>query len=202
MLTSLSPLGERARNSHWSITALWHLVGAAVGGATIGAAGSAVGVATDRVAISASTAITVLACGIAVALMADVGLIHLPKVQRQVNEDWIYRYRGWVYGFGFGFQLGLAVVTVATTAAVYAMLLAVVLARSIWVGVAVGTVFGLARGLTLLITSHATTPDALTRLDATVARLERPSRVATNLLEALIPPVLIAATVLGSIGGN
>lgn len=201
MLTSLSPLGERARHSHWSVTAASHLLGAAVGGATIGAAAGAIGIA-DRFDIATSTVLVILTCGVVAALLADIDVIHLPKVQRQVNEDWIYRYRGWVYGFGFGFQLGLAVVTVATTAAIYAMLLAIVLAQSIWVGVVVGGAFGLTRGLTLLFTSHATTPDALARLDARVARLDHPTRVATNLTEALIPFVLIGATFLGPIGGN
>ena len=202
MLTSLSPLGERARNSHWSVTAAWHLLGTAAGGASVGAAAGLVGIATDGIHASPTTAMAILAFGIAVALMVDAGLVRVPKVQRQVNEDWIYRYRGWVYGFGFGFQLGFAVVTVATTAAVYAMLLAIVLAQSMWVGVVVGVAFGLTRGLTLLITSHATTPEALARLDATVARLDHPSKVATNLTEAVIPLVLIGATFIGPIGGN
>ena len=51
----------------------------------------------------------------------------LPGPRRQVDERWLHRYRGWVYGAGFGVQLGLGVATVVTTSAVYVMLAAAVL---------------------------------------------------------------------------
>ena len=56
---------------------------------------------------------------IGVALDLGWAGLRLPTVRRQVNEDWLHRYRGGVYGFGFGFQLGLGVATIVTTAAVY-----------------------------------------------------------------------------------
>lgn len=45
------------------------------------------------------------------ALDLGLGALRLPGPARQVDEDWLARYRGWVYGAGFGTQLGLGVVT-------------------------------------------------------------------------------------------
>ena len=55
---------------------------------------------------------TGVASGLSVraSILTDVGR------RRQVNEDWMARYRGWAYGAGFGLQLGLGVVTIVTTA--------------------------------------------------------------------------------------
>src|SRR6267143_1292208 len=104
MLASIHPLGERARNSRWGITVTAYLLGSAAGGAGAGAAAGWL-VAT--------------ACLLATAVELRAGGLRLPTVRRQVDEDWLARYRGWVYGVGFGFQLGLGAVTIVTTAGVY-----------------------------------------------------------------------------------
>ena len=59
---------------------------------------------------------------LAAALVVDVSPLRrrLPTTRRQVNEDWMGRYRGWVYGGAFGAQLGSGVATIVTSAAVYA----------------------------------------------------------------------------------
>src|SRR4249919_1505358 len=71
----------------------------------------------------------------------------IPSWHRQVNEDWLTQYRGWVYGLGFGVQLGLGVVTIVTTAAVYLTWVAAFVSGSAAIGAAVGAAFGLARAL-------------------------------------------------------
>ena len=60
-----------------------------------------------------------LVTGLAIA----AGILDLSRLtpwtpRRQVNEDWIGRYRGWVYGAGFGAQLGLGFAVFVMTCAV------------------------------------------------------------------------------------
>jgi hypothetical protein len=82
-------------------------------------------------------------------------------VRRQVDDGWLPRYRGWVYGAGFGFQLGLGVVTIVTTAAVPAAWVLTLLTASPVAGAGVGLAFGLSRGLPVLATAGVDTPGRL-----------------------------------------
>src|SRR5205823_890657 len=86
-----------------------------------------------------------------------------PGWRRQVNEDWLGRYRGWLYGAGFGFQLGLGVATIVTTFTLYAYLVLAGLAGSVIGGAAVGAAFGLARALPLLAAAGVRGVDDLRR---------------------------------------
>ena len=148
MLSSITPLGERSRGFSWGLTATAFAVGAtlvaAAGGALLGAAGSLVPGAGWRpwVALAA----------LAVALAFDATPLseRLPTTRRQVNEDWMTRYRGWVYGLAFGGQLGAAVATVVTSAAIYAAMLGALICGSTGGGLIIGTAFGLIRALSLL----------------------------------------------------
>src|SRR4051812_36831787 len=112
MLTSISPLGERARSHRWGVTATAYVVGSVLGGATTGAV---LGLAGSRLHAS-TTVLLVAAVGCLVAAALDVAG-RVPTGHRQVDEDWLVRYRGWVYGLAFGYQLGLGIVTVVTSAA-------------------------------------------------------------------------------------
>jgi hypothetical protein len=110
----------------------------------------------------------------------------LPTVRRQVNEDWLSRYRGWVYGVGFGAQLGLGVVTIVTASAVYATFGAALLSGSAAAGAAIGGTFGLVRGATVLTARSVRRPDHLAAVDARLRRWEAPSRrVAIGMQSAL-----------------
>src|ERR1700737_2018054 len=115
MLASIHPLGERARRNRWAVTATAYASGSIIGAGPLGGALGALG----RPAAGLSHRSVVLAVLCLCAATADAGVVAVPTVHRQVNEDWLHRYRGWVYGIGFGFQLGLGVVTIVTTAAVY-----------------------------------------------------------------------------------
>lgn len=158
MLASIHPLGERARDRRWGVT-----VGAYVLGSTLAAAllGAALGATGDLLPLtSGATAAVILAAG-ALALAADLGAFPLPTIHRQVDKDWLDRYRGWVVGLGFGLQLGLGVVTIVNTAAVYLTLALALLSGSAAAGAAIGTAFGLVRALVILVVAPVRRPDQL-----------------------------------------
>jgi sulfite exporter TauE/SafE len=158
MLASIHPLGERARDRRWGVTVGAYLLGstfaAALSGAFLGGVGALLPLTPG------STAVLVAGAG-ALALAADLGVVRLPTVHRQVDKDWLDRYRGWVVGVGFGFQLGLGVVTIVNTAAVYLALTLALLTGSVAAGAVVGTTFGLVRGLAILVVARVRRPDQL-----------------------------------------
>ncbi len=162
MLTSISPLGERARGNRWSLTVLWLVLGATGGGAAVGAALGAIGQAGAAV-LDSSTRLFVLAGACAAAAAWDLSGRRLPG-RRQVNEDWLVAYRSWVYGAGFGLQLGAAVATVVNTALVPLFMLAALLAGEVTAGLVIGAAFGAARGVSLVLGRRVRTLDDLRRL--------------------------------------
>jgi sulfite exporter TauE/SafE len=160
MLASIHPLGERARDRRWSVTVSAYLVGSTLAGALLGAV---LGGAGSLLALGPGpTAAMVLVLG-AAALAFDLRLggLRLPSVHRQVDKDWLDRYRGWVVGVGFGFQLGLGVVTIVTTAAVYLTLALAALTGSPAAGAGVGATFGLVRAVVILAVAPVRRPDQL-----------------------------------------
>ena len=108
MVSALNPMSERARGHRYPLTALWYVAGAVAGGAVLGA-GCALGAsAVGRLPLTADgTALLVLGCAV-IAFVSDVPALswHLPGHPRQVNEQWIGRYRRWIYAAGFGAQIG------------------------------------------------------------------------------------------------
>ena len=72
-----------------------------------------------------------------------------PFLRRQVNEDWLSRYRSWLYGSGFGWQIGVGFTTYIMTAAVPLTIVFAALSASPWAALGIAVVFGLARGLTV-----------------------------------------------------
>lgn len=158
MLASIHPLGERARDRRWGVTVGAYLLGSTLAAALLGAALGGIG---DLLPLTpGATAGLVVAAG-ALALAADLGAVPLPTIHRQVDKDWLDRYRGWVVGVGFGFQLGLGVVTIVNTAAVYLTLALALLSGSAAAGAAVGTTFGLVRALVILAVAPVRRPDQL-----------------------------------------
>ena len=162
MLTSISPLGERARGNRWSLTVAWLALGALLGGAAVGAALGALGQALAA-ARAGAAGLAVLAGACAAAAGWDLSGRRLPG-RRQVNEDWLVAYRSWVYGSGFGLQLGAAVTTVVNTALVPLFMLAAVLAGNTTAGLLMGAAFGAARGASLVLVRRVRTTGDLRRL--------------------------------------
>src|SRR3954451_10220119 len=186
MLTSISPLGERARGNRWSVTVAAYLLGSLLGGAAVG---GLLGLAGELL-LQPLPLIGAVVC-VAAAIADLAGL--LPRGRRQVDEAWLNSYRGWVYGFGFGAQLGVGVVTIVTSAATYAVWALCLLTGSTAAGVAIGATFGLARALPILLLRKATTPVALR---AVGARLERLATIAARSTAAVLAGaavVLVAA---------
>jgi MFS family permease len=173
MLASITPLGERGRGFSWGVTAAAFGVGAVAAGAAGGALGGALGSLAPGGAWRTAVGLAVLA--VAVGFDATPLRRRLPTSRRQVNEDWMGRYRGWVYGVAFGAQLGAGLATVVTSAAVYAAALGAVLCGTVAGGAAVGAAFGLTRALSLLPARTARDGAGLMRLHAALGRLERPA---------------------------
>ena len=175
MLTSITPLGERGRGSRWGVTVTFLIAGALIAGAGSGAiAGALGGLAWGGSSDALRLALLLAALVAGLAIELGLGGLSLPTVRRQVNENWLGAYRGWVYGLGFGLQLGVGVATIVTTAAVYLALLAELLAGSAAGGALIGGSFGLVRGLTVLPAGSVRTPQGLSELAQRLRRLERP----------------------------
>lgn len=193
MLTSISPLGERGRHNRWSTTVMWYLIASTVVAAAIGAGLGEIGAALGLPAPVRAVAWIILAVA---TVLADAHRLPLPTWRRQVNEDWLGRYRGWAYGAGFGAQLGAGVVTIVTTAAVYLTMAAEVAAGSPLAGAVIGAAFGLARGVPILGGAGAYSFSVLMSRHRRLMEMESPARQATMAMIAL-GAVGLLVTVIG-----
>jgi hypothetical protein len=163
MLSQLNPVSERARGQRYAVTATWFVVGALAGGATLGSAMLALAFAVEALGVEVAVAAGATAV---IALLGAASDAHVlpwspPFNRRQVNEDWLPRYRGWLYGVGFGWQIGTGVATYIMTAAVFVMIAVGALTGSPIVAFTVAIVFALARGLVVSATARFTSFDAL-----------------------------------------
>jgi len=195
MLASINPLGERARNTRWGRTAGWYIAGSTAGGLVIGAVAGAAGAALAAVASPSTGLLGVLAvivCALGLALDLHLGGLPVPTVHRQVNQDWLARYRGWVYGGGFGFQLGLGVVTIVTTSTIYVALALGLLAGSLLSGLVIGATFGLVRALPILAVRRVHDPAQLREI---VGRAHGWSRAAS----LAVPVCLVLVATSGAL---
>ncbi len=193
MLSSIHPLGERARNNRWGATATWYVVGSVVGGAALGLVAGVAGtlIVTAWQPADQTVAAAVAVVGV-IALAVDASTWSLPTIHRQVNEDWL-SYRSWVYGGGFGAQLGFGVVTIVPTAATYATIALAALTGSVVAAIGVGAWFGLARALPLLAVGRVRTADQL-RL------FHRRLQAAAPLGDRLVRAAAGAVAVIGLLG--
>jgi hypothetical protein len=196
MLSSISPLGERARRSRWGLTVSAYLLGSLGGGFAVGVLASLIGGLVPQSWRGSGPA------GVLVGLLVLGGLLldvrarggALPSWRRQVDENWLARYRGWVYGAGFGLQLGAGVLTIVTTSTVYALLLLAAWSGTAGVGAALGVTFGLVRALPVLSLRRVHAPGDLRELFARVERWGRPvDRLARGSL------VVVAFAVAGTV---
>ena len=205
MLSSISPLGERARATRWGTTVAAYLLGSMLGGLALGFLAALAGGLVPAT-VRSSLAVT-LGVGAVLLLLAGLDLLaapaegrrprlRLPSWQRQVDEQWLGRYRGWVYGLGFGAQLGFGVVTIITSATLYAVVLLTVWSGHLGVGLAVGGTFGVVRALPVLAARRAHEPVSLRRLLASVDRLARPAE------RLAVGSLTVAGAVLVAVGAG
>jgi hypothetical protein len=196
MMGSITPLGQRARGSRFWPTATAYVAASAFAGLSVGVALGLVGLPLAHV-LSWRARIAILAAGALAGLAADLRLggFRLPTVHRQVNEEWMVRYRGPVYGAGFGFQLGLGFVTIVTTSAIYATLLAELLVGDVAAAALIGLTFGAARALPILAVAGVREPRQLGRVQVVLARWGTPVRRAVLWGESALA-VAAAAMVL------
>jgi hypothetical protein len=200
MLASISPFGERARGQRWSVTVVAYVAGSVAGGAIVGGALGAISVLAGRVGDvdddARLAALGVLAAGGFVLDALRPGR-NAPGPARQVDENWLSTYRGWVYGAGFGLQLGAAFTTIVSSAITYVAFAAALLSGSVAGGALLGAVFGLVRALPLLGTARVDTParlrDVMRRTDAALPR----ARVATFATQASVAIAAIGAIAAG-----
>lgn len=171
MLSSISPLGERARNRRWFSTTVAYVVGSLIGGMALGGLSSLVGSLVPEAVRGSRAALVVLAVAFLVGVLVDTrNPQKVPSWHRQVDEVWLTTYRGWVYGLGFGVQLGFGLVTIVTSTTTYATIALAALSGSVPAGVLVGAVFGLVRALPSVLMRRVDTRFAL---DAAFRVVER-----------------------------
>ena len=205
MLTSITPLGERGRAGRWPVTVAAYVLGSCLGGLAVGALAGLLGQLLPLERGPVGTAATALLAAVAVlALLVELRVLPQPPTwQRQVDEDWLHRYRGWVYGVGFGAQLGAGLVTIVTSTSLYVALLLALLTGSVPGGAAVGLVFGLVRALPVLALGRVHTPAQLTSAARRTAALEPLDRraVAAGLAVAALAAVAQAVAAAPPGGG-
>ncbi len=193
MLSSIHPLGERGKGNRFARTAAAFAVGATLGGSALGLAAGVIGAAVRSI-----VPVSHVAAVATVALVAIVGAAFeatgrpLPSIRRQVDENWLQEYRGWVYGLGFGLQLGAGVATYITSAAVYVVVVAAVLVGSVPAAVAIGATFGFVRGCSLIPARSIDSTDALVAFHRNLARTAPAVRTLSTV-------VLVGAGVLGAV---
>jgi hypothetical protein len=195
MLSSITPMGERARRYSYGGTAAWFVVGAALGGATLGLGAAALAAVVGTLDLAPATALGIAAVLAVLTAVSDaqVGGLRLPGHRRQVNEVWLDRYRSWVYGGGFGWQIGVGLATFIVTAAVYLTIALAALTGSPPTAFLLCTGFGLARGLAVLLSRTATSAERMQALHRRFDELSAPSRQLTIAAQLALAAVAAVA---------
>jgi len=194
MLSSIHPLGERARHNRWALTVTAFTMGAVISGSLMGLALGAVGRAMASLGSTGLLIATAVAALMAGAL--DMAGVQAPGPSRQVNETWIGAFRGWVYGGGFGLELGLGLVTYVVTWGVYATYLAALATASPTLGAVVGATFGLGRSLSLWLAAYVDRPSRLVSFNRCLASAGPIVRRASAVAFAVLGVGLIAGGAL------
>jgi hypothetical protein len=203
MLSQITPMAEAGRGHKFARTARWFIVGATLGGLTLGVAVGAGAIAFGH-AVSTDGAIAVTSALALVAAAIDAHLFGFgpPFFPRQVNQDWLSNYRSWVYGGGFGWQIGVGVTTYVMTAAVPLMIAVGVLTGRLWAALAIGAIFGLARGLAVLLGARARTPAALIAFHRRFEAMGDPVRqsvIGVQLAVAVVAALIVAPFLVAAI---
>jgi MFS family permease len=198
MLSTITPLAERTRGRRWGVTASWFLLGAALGGACLGALAALAAVVVRSVGTSPTAALVGAIVASLGAAAMDCGAIgpELPHHRRQVDERWLDEFRGWVYGIAFGAQIGTGLATYIMTASVYLTVVLAGLTADPLAAIGIGVLFGVGRGLAIFAGCRLTSPE---RVRAFHVRFE--SRRAVVRRATIVFELLVAAIAAVAIGG-
>jgi hypothetical protein len=196
MLSSITPFSERSRGHRYVVTAIWFVLGALAGGVTLGAGAAVLAMGASGLGLGSRPAtLSILAAAVALGAAAvDSGVFGdwLPIIRRQVDDGWLRRYRPWFYGAGFGWQIGVGVATYVMTAAVFLLIVLAALTAQPATAVALGAFFGLSRGLTVLLTSRAGSPERLRALHRRMAQAGPTVRGGVIAVEIAVAALAIA----------
>ncbi|HMJ76950.1 MAG TPA: hypothetical protein VK507_13315 [Iamia sp.] len=211
MLSTITPMAEQSRGHRYGVTATWFILGAGLGGLTLGGAAALLAAGLSVLDLSTTATFGAAAVLAAATAMVDAGTFgrRPPFFRRQVDDAWLAKYRAWVYGGGFGWQIGVGLATYIMTAGVVLTALLAVLTASVTQALAIGVIFGLARGLVVLLGARITSPGALGAVHQRLDALEAPVRwavvgvqVAVALLAAVVAwgpmaaiPVVLACAI-------
>jgi len=194
MLASINPLGERARNQSYPLTVTAYIAASTVAAAAFGALLGAAGQLIPHDALAPRVAILGALALVGLAFDARVMGLRVPGPHRQVNEDWLVEYRGWVYGAGFGAQLGVGVVTIVTASATWLALACAIVSGSPVAGALIGIAFGATRAVPILATARVHDPSALR---SRLRRLQRARPPAARVV-AVVQAVLGVGLIVGA----
>jgi hypothetical protein len=163
MLSTITPLAEQGRGHRYRSTAVWFVIGAVVGGATLGLGAVLLAWVVNFANLSTAAALGSAAVLAMITAGSDLRWFgfHLPINPRQVNELWLGRFRSWVYGLGFGWQIGVGFATYIMTGAVYLTVALAALTGSPLLAFGICVLFGLMRGLAILLGATITSPERL-----------------------------------------
>jgi MFS family permease len=177
MLSTITPIAERAKGHRYRWSAGWFILGATVGGGVLGLLLGVLSMLGGQVDLSPRSRLVMAAAVALLAVAADarLGGLRLPERPRQVDASWVDTLRPWAYAGGYGFQLGTAVSTYVMSNAIYVVLIASVMLLGPLSAFAVGAAFGVFRGLTILVGAGVRSPKDLSRVHAALDRLAAPS---------------------------
>lgn len=174
MLSSITPLGQRGRDMSWSRTVVAFWSGAIAGGLAVFSLLAVMGMMFGLDDLGPWAGIVIVAAAAAL----DLAGVRPPGLKRQVNEDWLGRYRDWVTGLGFGVQLGVGFATIIPTFGIWALYL-IAAGTGFPTAALMGIGFGVGRSLLLLSTRRVASPAALGERMRRFASGERRARLVT-----------------------
>jgi hypothetical protein len=166
------------------------LAGAALGG-LLGLLSSAVFGGVE-IGVRLAVVAAALAAGLAWELLRGT----VPGPRRQVNEQWLDLYRGWVYGLGFGAQLGAGVTTIVVSSAVYVVWLAALASARPLTGLVIGASAALLRGATVLAGARVSSPQRLVAFHQRLRGWQRPVRTAGLAAQLALAAGAVVAVVI------
>lgn len=154
----LHPMGESGRGNRWIVTITSFGIASAIAGGLLGASSAFLGSLILPGGIGPTWLVAIIAV---LAGGLDLSPWRPPTPRRQVNENWINRYRGWIYGAAFGIQLGLGFTVFVMSWGYYAMLAIAFMSTNPLIGATIGIIFGFGRGLLLYLSRTVDTPEKL-----------------------------------------